>query len=884
MSAPGLRFFTSDYQQYKEDTNTVASWLASTARQCGYPEDLLPVEAAQAPRAKKKKSKAKKKKAETAESNIGASNACGSSEGNSQAQVDAPASENSTANGSIKAPGVATPTTTTPSPKTYVFSSVQDFMSLADFIAAKKKPTLKVPRYFAESLDRAISLRKRHSTTVVASRPRDVDSDDRHSYFVGVLEWVKEVLRPSFATTSTKEPRPDINVTVDFANMFSGLSIEEPSQRFEEAPDVVIPKRPLPDLAALQQQEEQEAYLAFSLLIEDFRKIRKALQEDIWGEFKIGYYHALSAALVSNTAIDFARQLEQDMSDVLKKHGGAAKMLEKIWNDTCRNKRQDPDRRERPTDDLNFKVYEEAEDLMIPAYQLLDSFSKEVRSGNIPINGPRDYGRYDPKSDRGSKSARAKYQEDKSLLMQFLPTLAVFCLETHPNGALVEDELTRGLRMVFKTQKISLWNVLSLQVFLDLHHCLREIVTRGSGQLAYALNVVKSSLSMNLKFHAERNLYSENWTRENDGVLRDLIQWIDDNFIDDPVEQTCLRLGRPLPGKKYLLVNNPVLSGLCIYSVQAKFQELGIKISNAFGAVVSAKHLYVAFRKNKMLEGVWTDMEAAMMCQEEDHGPITDDVPVFETFLRRYLIDMGVSVSNFAKDSRGGSGYQRSGAGAKTLKEKANLMRVWKHRFCTESRRVDFTPDELKKIMETTVTWEEDWSSEPEEQETPFGTIKRADISRPVGREGARSLRDPSRAERLQKLPIPQLLKQLGPTLQGEFMEITYDYLILHRFCWQLFERIKSTEDDLLKEMFGFDYIKSVVHLPRMTGYIFKSVVVDEDKFPNPFLNKKRSRGVIDPHIPAMAATHLGAMISSGSGAIGARIASEKYGVAYQFE
>jgi len=31
----------SIYQQYKQDTDSVASWLASTAKACGYPSNLL---------------------------------------------------------------------------------------------------------------------------------------------------------------------------------------------------------------------------------------------------------------------------------------------------------------------------------------------------------------------------------------------------------------------------------------------------------------------------------------------------------------------------------------------------------------------------------------------------------------------------------------------------------------------------------------------------------------------------------------------------------------------------------------------------------------------------------------------------------------------------
>ena len=34
-------YFTSSYLQYKQDTNAVAAWLATTAKKCGYAEDLL---------------------------------------------------------------------------------------------------------------------------------------------------------------------------------------------------------------------------------------------------------------------------------------------------------------------------------------------------------------------------------------------------------------------------------------------------------------------------------------------------------------------------------------------------------------------------------------------------------------------------------------------------------------------------------------------------------------------------------------------------------------------------------------------------------------------------------------------------------------------------
>jgi hypothetical protein len=36
-----MDFLKSSYKQYKEDTDAVATWLATTAKKCGYAVDLL---------------------------------------------------------------------------------------------------------------------------------------------------------------------------------------------------------------------------------------------------------------------------------------------------------------------------------------------------------------------------------------------------------------------------------------------------------------------------------------------------------------------------------------------------------------------------------------------------------------------------------------------------------------------------------------------------------------------------------------------------------------------------------------------------------------------------------------------------------------------------
>ncbi|KAK8237778.1 hypothetical protein HDK90DRAFT_204220 [Phyllosticta capitalensis] len=867
------KFLTSSYQQYKEDTNTVASWLTSTARRCGYPEDLLAKEAVKA--AKKRKPKKKKKRKNTsagvsdapqstpgdpgAGSPGAGSSGAGSSGAGSSGAGSSSAGNSKTDASSAPKPDVPGPTkdvpptsnaSNAPAPSSYTYLiSINDFLTLAEFIAAKK-PAEKVPHYFVQSLNRAISVRKKHGATVAARQPEDTDSNERHSYFIGVLEGIKELLRPSFATsTSTSEIMPEISVSVDFTNSFAGLNIEEPSQKFQDAPDIVIPERPQPDTTALQRQEEAEAYTAFSLLLDDLHNIRCAIR-DIWEHLTIRY-RRVAAVLATNTAIDFARELEQDLLEVMEKFGGVGKMLEKVWGDKCRSKGEDPDYRDLPEDRLNIKLYEDAEKLMIPAYHCLDSFVTELRTGNgIPGYTPLDL------KSRGNqqsafKQQRKKYQTARTEMARFLSILGVFCTEAYPDGAFVEDELTRGLRIVCTTHKISLWNIFSVQILLEIHRILGDECSIGFKTFTH----VKGWIAESIDSYFDLQDGDPDLRTEHDQTLKDLDKRLKNNFSrGDRVRDACTRLGRPLPQTHWLFQSNPILSGLWQYSAQYIFSETGIKIASDMGAILSAKHLYRAFSKERFFWGSWKDMDAVLICQRDINFMRIAESASPDVYVRRYLLDMGASASDFARDNN--RRIPLTTARPKPLRSHVDLMRIFKHRFCMESRRVSFSPEDLKKIMEKTSFWEES------DDEDPF-KIRDFDGGIRIDRGMVLNDRpDSSRSRNLQRQPIPKLLKKLAVALHGELLVLVYDYLYMHTFCWKLLQSEKDTQDDEFKQMYGYDYLASSRQLPKVAGYILMAAV-DDTKFPNGLLNPKRQRRVTKDFMED-AALRLDVMALSG--------------------
>jgi hypothetical protein len=125
-------FLQGTYAIYKEDTDYVASWLASTARRCGYSLDLLSNVAWEV--SAQKVSKKKKKK-------------------NSKAPTLV---DTLTTQGQSSATTLATPVIYT--------IAVKDFVTLAEYIVAFQEPPVEVPFSFVSVLDRAIALRRKHNS------------------------------------------------------------------------------------------------------------------------------------------------------------------------------------------------------------------------------------------------------------------------------------------------------------------------------------------------------------------------------------------------------------------------------------------------------------------------------------------------------------------------------------------------------------------------------------------------------------------------------------------------------------------------------------------------------------------------------------------------
>ncbi|EZF33174.1 hypothetical protein H101_03233 [Trichophyton interdigitale H6] len=711
-------YLTSSYLQYKQDTNVVASWLAKTARACGYKIDH---------------------------------------------QSDQPKKEASTDSSTKNSASVK--------PQTYVIA-VRDFIPLAETIVKCEAPRVRVPPAFVSAIERAISARRTHHS-ILGEKKRT--NEDGHGHFISVLERVQNILRPLFVDENKE----------GLANKFEKLDVEEPSDECAPTPDTDTKKQEFPEsdseatYEAERVQDINEMYSAFCLIIQDYRAFRVAIQET-WLGYRHGVFDLVSASIMTNTALEFARQLEKDAAPLFDKFGGSTMIMERVFMAQCRNMGEDKDFRELPGDDLNFRVWEAATEIFLPTCMFLRGFVPMVSKDNMPVIKPGYYGVYDPTSDRANKTPREKFQEDKVIFTEHATEFALLCI-CAPD-LLAEDELTRSLAEAFQTHTVTLSLSFATQVYLDIHHTLRGDVRRGLSDLMTTANMIDESISDNFQYH--KSLRITGWPRSNDTVLEKIQQFIGLWVKRDPVGEARKRLKQP-PREPYMLLSShPLLCG-------------------RLGSILYTYHLYNAVKQEKLLQNDWPDMDVIMGMQDKIF--VGDQPQTAEDYLKQFALSMGWSATAFSKNRRQGA-LPVSSRGPRTLKELAPVAQTFKPRFCEGALQRDWTAADIEQIVSKS-----NWSWD--EEASPSEDIRVYSMSRSMAKEQKKATSGAVNA--------PELLKQLRDTLYTESLELSIPYLSFHRICWSVLRSIHEHCRPTLRNMFGGGYMERENQLPFVVGYIF---------------------------------------------------------------
>ncbi|KAK3996598.1 hypothetical protein QBC44DRAFT_377370 [Cladorrhinum sp. PSN332] len=798
----------STYLQYKQDTDFVASWLVTTAKACGYTADLItnPNAATSQPAPSKRlKGKARKE---------------------AKGKPDAAAKRPSAINKYIVA--------------------VKDFIPLADFIASRQ-PAVSVPDSFAAALTKVITVRSAFSAKLQEDVTKSLDprSDESHSYFVGILEKVRASLKPrmstkaSEASTATEEGKLE--------NLFAALTVYEPTTA--DAAPVAEPKPTAPkpvaqnDVAyeAETQTSSLDALLAYYMLFNDLKKIQTQVRQ-IWANFKGGLFDPAAAALATNSAIDLARNIIDEILPALRGH----KMFDlgsRMHAAFCMSSGYDLKAVTDPAGS-NHVAYDLADYTYMNAYTLLESCLSVYDPKHLPLYKPGAFGYYDPTLDRSVLSGAKKFNEDQVLIMEmFTELVTVGLIKNYP----VEDEMMRGMKEALKTGHSPFYLVFATQIFLDIHHILREQVPDVAQHVLTQINKIGGIVETHLDFH--KNLKIDNWPSSNDQQLRQVIQkvrWI----VEDPIHKykvgTYASMNTPAPPSmqaNLMLRSSPVIAGLMLYSFRFEAHGIGIAVANCWGSITYSWHLYNALKSEKLLKGIWKDMEVVYSLLGGPNLHVGETPANTDEYLKRFCLQMGVSASAFTKSRRRvkGPGTVASRAGPRGIGKVIPVNSMFADRYLRRTAQsVDWTPEHIDEILSHS-TWQME------------GSIEDGNLAMEQRSSSDEQQQQKNKKKKLAKgdlLPAEQLVESLVFALQAETMELAFPWLIMHQLCWGLLRSIKERCNSLLMQMFTPAYMQKESELPWVVGYIFLAAV-GLDGGPRDMRLLQLSAGVMDELIEA---------------------------------
>ncbi|KAM7212001.1 hypothetical protein V8F06_012630 [Rhypophila decipiens] len=722
------------YQQYKDDTSCVATWLANTANQHGY----------------------------------------GPSPDANQAKANNPTATSQRVKG--KAPDWALGLssrrdiggqTHSRNQKQYVLA-IKDFCPMADYIA-KREPAVKVPDFFATFAEKLAETGDKLSAA----------ADSRHSYFVGILESVRNTLKPLMeagvynmdelkkATAAAAEGASKDK----FRNMFSVLGVYEPSEAFLNAPDVAVPKTSdQPQYVAERVDDWSEALFVYAGFLHDLSRIRNEVLS-LWDQWAKGELDLTAAAVATNTAFELARTMEDEIRPVLEKTGGGAKVASRYYEVLCKR----AGIRMNVTSRFHWEEsYEISMETLVNIGQAVPAFAQSAaRAQKETLKVPPVYnGRF------------GWLTRDKAIFSEFFADLHSAARDPHGH-IFLPDQLIRGMDQVvnsvgtdddFDMNCTPLWFAWTARMYLDIVVKLGKDCSKGFFQMRDEIYHMKRS-----DFMRERRVQ---------GIVVGLHA------------QSCMP---PDPPYRFLR-NNPIYCGLWLLQLRLEFHHLGVTSAAPPAGIMHVTQLYHALRQEKLLPEPlkWHDLETFRQMQGDSAFFVGEPPTTMDGHYKNYTLCIGNSITNWAKNKRLGKGG-RPASNKPTVTNLQNqrdmnmlgtLSCMMRNRIADPSNKGPLSAEVIEAILE-----------------------KGRDLA-------ARNDRKEDDAKRSAVVPFGpttsvNVLRQLALDIDADVPNLKFDYITMHNTCWDLLLRLKTKFSEVIGTDMSNHLPPTEVHLTFLVGYVF---------------------------------------------------------------
>ncbi|KOC15776.1 hypothetical protein AFLA70_36g004531 [Aspergillus flavus AF70] len=392
-----------------------------------------------------------------------------------------------------------------------------------------------------------------------------------------------------------------------FLNKFAVLTVEEPQEPEQE--QRASPRSQKLVKVELVENDEDEATASYFghmffkafCLFQDLHNMR-AFISHTWSEYRDKRIDLVNATLVTDSALQLARDLAQEVVDdwASSTLSPDDNIQDLVFKAACVIRRILPIPSAEIGLPYNKHMADVAEWCYLPTWVILGSSARVLQDNHLPVFKKGYFGIYDPKANRAGMSLGQKFNEDK-ILLQLLPE---FCMiGTFGIRMPSSDSITKGLIEFRKTKKVDPWLCFASQILLDVHHTMRY------NTFKYYLRISKT--------HPQPPF----WPKEGDDEIKDIHFTVGSWIIKDPFAEVRRRSmpGNSAPEKHVLLSQHPILCGLFLFHRNIRMQSAGQQLITQWYDVQQLALLYnpVKVQTHKNLS--WPDMEAFIEIHGKSH-------------------------------------------------------------------------------------------------------------------------------------------------------------------------------------------------------------------------------------------------------------------------
>lgn len=678
---------------------------------------------------------------------------------------------------------------------------------------------------------RAITLRK-NVTSWFVGQGSDA-TDKRHAHFIeameeicNLLEWRFNERKSTNDGNGTTEPTAETQGDCDdkaWLNRFAALTVDEP----EDIPETVSEHNEIIKVVAMEDEAEDEgivfshAFFRILCLFHDLQSWRDFINRTVshrltlvnkadlsqWKEYAELNIDLMSASVVTDSALQFARDLIQETRDSLPpgffQSGLDLQMI--VFETGCVTRGEVGPASQELGLAFNVRMADLAEWCYLGVGSLLQSFVPIIQKNSIPVYKPGYFGVYDPKANRAEMSVAEKFHEDKLLLLEVLPE---FCMLNAFNVSMpVRDEITTGLVGFARHKKPDLWLCFATQIMLDTHHALRASRTGAFSDLRLTGLRIAKTLDDFLKL-SQTHAKPPFWPNEGDEEIRRIRELIKLHIEDDPLvhlrNAAELEAGRSkTSGSEHLLFQrNPLLCGLMMFQLNLRMQTIGQALVNRWYDVQQMAFLYNLIQKQDPQELTWPDMELFLKIHGEDRIFIGDRPKDADQSLRRLELATGISsTTRFASNSRIGARewHKPDGKDPRILGPTTTCANLFRERYQDQIvgnvRNVSLYKVGVGKFLD---------------ELTGPSTTKSKSFKAGKGAELELSLANPQLLlHKSHSIGALQLLVLVKTKLYEEEPILLFNYFSMHRRSIEILRLIQAQEHHKLVQYFTRDYMPS---------------------------------------------------------------------------